>query len=150
MKRILIIEDDKKIAAALSLRLSAAGYEVLMTSHGSQGLKLATQEKPDLILMDIWIPGGTGFSVAERLSNQGLASIPIIFMTASKKEELWKMAQEIGAAGFFQKPYDPEKLLEAIAHALVGAPMEPAFGGPAISESVSEQMQAENQTVPHS
>jgi DNA-binding response OmpR family regulator len=117
-KKILIAEDDKKIGAALSIRLKAAGYEVQLAVDGSEGLKLAIQERPDLILMDIWMPNRMGFSVAERLKRVGLSEIPIIFMTASKKPEFWRMAQEVGADGFFEKPFDTKKLLVAISLAL--------------------------------
>jgi len=118
MKRILIAEDDKKIRAALGIRLKAAGYEVITTADGSEGYKVAVHDRPDLILMDILLPSGTGFSVAERLRDAGLSEIPIIFITASKKAEYWAMAQEAGAVGFFEKPFDSEKLMAAIARAL--------------------------------
>src|SRR2546426_7465231 len=118
MKRILVVEDDKKIAAALWIRLKAAGYDVVTASDGLKGLTAAIHTKPDLILLDLWMPGAIGFLVAERLKNLGLGGVPVIFMTASKKKDLWKTAQEIGAAGFFEKPYDPEKLLAAISRCL--------------------------------
>jgi len=118
MKRILIAEDDKKIGTALGIRLKAAGYEVITTADGSEGYKVAVHDRPDLILMDILLPSGTGFSVAERLRAAGLSEIPIIFITASKKTEYWQMAQEAGAVGFFEKPFDSEKLMAAISRAL--------------------------------
>jgi DNA-binding response OmpR family regulator len=114
-KTILVVEDDKKITSALWVRLKAAGYEVITAGDGDKGLTAALRSEPDLILMDIWLPGSLGFLVAQRLKHFGLESVPIIFLTASKKKELWSMAQEVGAAGFFEKPYDPEKLLAAIA-----------------------------------
>ena len=112
------MEDDMKIAAALAIRLQAAGYDVLTTPDGWQGLKLAVTERPDLLLMDIWMPLGLGFSVAERLQEMGLGGIPIIFITASKLKGLREAALKTGAIGFFEKPYDPQKLLSAIARAL--------------------------------
>ena len=118
MKKILIVDDDKKIAAALSIRLKSAGYDVVTASDGLQGLSSAVQTKPDLIVLDIWLPGAVGFLIAERLKNLGLGGIPLIFITASKKKDLWNLAQEVGAAGFFEKPYDPEKLLRTIARSL--------------------------------
>jgi len=119
MKKILIVEDDAKIAAALAIRLEAAGYEVIRAPDGFRGLQLAMRERPDLIIMDIWMPVGIGFSVAERLRSLGLNDIPIIFITASKLNGLRETAAELGGAAFFEKPYDPEKLMEAIAGALV-------------------------------
>ena len=118
VKKVLIVDDDKKIAAALAVRLAAAGYETLVAYAGVEGLKLALGNRPDLVIMDLWMPDGVGFVIAERLKHFGLADVPVIFITASKKANLWELAQEAGAAGFFEKPYDPEKLLRAIARAL--------------------------------
>ena len=114
-KKILVIEDDSKIAAALSVRLTAAGYEVVIANDGFTGLKMSMTHNPKLILLDIMMPVGMGFSVAERLKDLGLGEIPIIFITASKRAGLRKMAQRLGAAGFFEKPYDAEELMAAIS-----------------------------------
>lgn len=125
MKKILVIEDDPKISAALRVRLAAAGYEVVSAADGFNGLKMTMTHKPDLILLDIMMPVGMGFSVAERLKDLGLGEIPIIFMTASKRAGLRKMAQQLGAAGFFEKPYDAEELLAAIGLILDSQPKMP-------------------------
>lgn len=126
MKKILIMEDDTRIAAALAIRLSAAGYDVLTASDGLEGMHLAMNDRPDLLLMDIWMPVGLGFSVAQRLKAIGLGDIPIIFITASKLKGLKEAAQSSGAVAFFEKPYDPEKLLAAVSQALNP---EPALRG---------------------
>ena len=122
MKKILIMEDDTKIAAALAIRFSAAGYDVLTASDGLEGMHMALKDRPDLLLMDIWMPVGLGFSVANRLKDMGLGEIPIIFITASKLKGLREAAQRSGAVGFFEKPYDPEKLLAAVSQALNSEP----------------------------
>ena len=123
MKKILIIEDDTKIAAALAIRLEAAGYAALTAPDGLAGLKLALESKPDLILMDIWMPVGIGFSVAQRLHSLGLQGVPIIFITASKVKGLRKTAERLGAVAFFEKPYDSEKLLAAVRQGLNAKPV---------------------------
>ena len=117
-KKILVMEDDRRITAALSVRLEAAGYEVLTADDGFTGLKHVLTEKPDLLLMDIWMPVGTGFSVAQRLQSLGLDHIPRIFITASKLRGLRRAATTLGACAFFEKPYDPDQLLDAVARAL--------------------------------
>lgn len=114
MNTILVVEDDSKVAAALRIRLEAAGYRVVIAGDGFSGLKMTMTHKPNLILLDVMMPVGMGFSVAERLKDLGLGDIPIIFMTASKRAGLRKTAQQLGAAGFFEKPYDAAELLSAI------------------------------------
>ena len=114
MNKILVVEDDVKIAAALRIRLEAGGYQVVAAADGFSGLKMTMTHRPNLILLDIMMPVGMGFSVAERLKDLGLGDIPIIFITASKRAGLRKTAQQLGAAGFFEKPYDADQLLAAI------------------------------------
>jgi DNA-binding response OmpR family regulator len=118
MKTILILEDDPKIAIALAVRLEDAGYHVLTAPDGVRGLKLALVNRPDLILMDIWMPVGLGFSVAQRLKDLGLRDIPLIFITASRLRGLREAAAKLGAVGYFEKPYDPDELLATIRRAL--------------------------------
>jgi two-component system copper resistance phosphate regulon response regulator CusR len=132
MKKILVVEDDPKIAAALRIRLEAAGYEVVTACDGFSGLKMTMTHRPHLILLDIMMPVGMGFSVAERLRNLGL-DIPIFFITASKRAGLRKTAQQLGAAGFFEKPYDAEELLCAI-NLILGTPpaREAGYVSPAL------------------
>lgn len=116
MKKILIVEDDKKIAMAMGVRLKAYGYEINAAHDAVVAVTTARNFKPDLILLDISMPGGDGFSLAERFSNLAdTAGVPIIFITASKKPGLKEKAMEMGAAGFFEKPYDSEKLLGAVS-----------------------------------
>jgi DNA-binding response OmpR family regulator len=136
MKKILVVEDDTKIAAALRIRLEAAGYEVVTAGDGFSGLKMTMTHTPNLILLDIMMPVGMGFSVAERLKDLGLGEIPIIFITASKRAGLRKTAQQLGAAGFFEKPYDAEELLSAI-NLILGAP--PMTGTAFITSPVRAQ-----------
>jgi two-component system copper resistance phosphate regulon response regulator CusR len=118
MKKIMIMEDDPRIATALAVRLEAAGYEVLTVPDGFRGLTATLEDPPDLLLMDIWMPVGTGFSVAQRLQALGMSRIPIIFITASKVAGLRDTAEKLGAVAFFEKPYDSQQLLGAIARAL--------------------------------
>ena len=128
MNKILIVEDDVRIAEALGVRLRCAGYDVVTAGDGFTGLKMTMTHKPDLIVLDIMMPVGMGFSVAERLKSLGLGEIPVVFITASKRAGLRKTAQQLGAAGFFEKPYDAEELLSAISLILGGSPSaHPAF-----------------------
>ena len=118
MKTILVLEDDPKIAVALTVRLESAGFKVLSAPDGVRGLKLALTHRPDLILMDIWMPVGLGLSVAQRLNDLGFQNVPVIFITASRLKGLRQAAMKLGAVGYFEKPYDPQELLAAIQEAL--------------------------------
>ena len=118
MKTILIIEDDPLVAKALSIRVKSAGYKAAIAYDAATGLIVARKTQPDLVLLDINLPAGDGFLVAERLMMQFPTIVPIIFVTASKDPELLQRAKDIGAAGFFEKPYEAQELLDAIEEIL--------------------------------
>src|SRR5690349_7627496 len=118
MKRILIVDDDKRGIAPLAIRLKAAGYDVATALNGIEGLKLAVSKRPDLIVMDVWMPDGLGILTAQRLKHFGLANVPVIFLTASRKEDLWSIAEEVRPAGFFEKPYDSKEIVASIGSLL--------------------------------
>lgn len=122
---MLVVDDDPKQVAALSIRLKSAGFEVLGARDGLEGLKLAMSGKPDLIIMDMWMPGNIGCLVAERLKHVGLGHVPVIFLTASKKTDVWRVAEEVEPVAFFEKPYNSKQLLEAI-HEFIGATPAPS------------------------
>ena len=118
MKKILIVEDDQKVAKALHLRIKGAGYETSMAYDALGGVVTAARVKPDAVLLDINIPAGNGFSVAQRIQAIIPGRTPIIFITASRKPDLCDRAIKLGASGFVQKPYDPLKLLELLHNVL--------------------------------
>lgn len=118
-RKILVIEDDKAIALALAVRLRASNYTVLAAYDGVTGLGAAVKEKPDLVVLDISLPGADGLLVAERIQNNvNLAGIPVIFITASKRPGLRERALQLGAVAFLEKPYEAEELLATIQSAL--------------------------------
>lgn len=118
MKRVLIIEDDRKIAMALSLRLKSAGYEATAACDVLTGVNAAVKTPPDLVLLDVCLPVGNGFSAAAEIRALVCTPIPIIFITASKQPAFRQKANELGAAGYFEKPYEAADLLAAIKSAL--------------------------------
>jgi DNA-binding response OmpR family regulator len=117
-KHVLIIEDDQNLAMALSLRLKAAGYGTTTTYDALTGLNAAVSNPPALVLLDISMPAGNGFSVAEQIQTLIPTPTPIIFLTASKKPDFRERAKKLGAAGYFEKPYEAEELFGAIRQAL--------------------------------
>jgi CheY-like chemotaxis protein len=122
MKKILIVEDDQNIAKALSVRLKSARYEVTVAPDAVLGIISAVKTQPDLVLLDISLPAGTGFTVADRIQELLPTATPFIFLTASKQPGLREKAKDVGAAGFFEKPYDAEELLAAIEGAFGNVP----------------------------
>jgi DNA-binding response OmpR family regulator len=118
MKSILIIEDDRKIALALTLRINSAGYEASTAYDGPAGLNAAVKNPPDLVLLDICLPAGDGFALSERIQTLLPRPAPVIFITASKQPGFRQKANELGAAGYFEKPYEAGELLAAIQNAL--------------------------------
>lgn len=118
-KKILIIDDDADIRLGLNARLKASGYDTAFAEDGVTALSIARREKPDLILLDIGLPGGDGFVVLKRLkTHTALACTPVIVLTAREAEEYEKRALEGGASAFFQKPADNQELLAGIASQL--------------------------------
>jgi DNA-binding response OmpR family regulator len=117
-KRILLLEDDRRIAAALQTRLHASGYEVFHAPDAVMGTLLASTHAPDLILSDIWMPVMQGFTFVRRMNGLGLPSVPVIFITASNAPGLKEKALSMGAAGYIQKPFDSAELLALVERAL--------------------------------
>jgi DNA-binding response OmpR family regulator len=120
VRTILIIEDDEKLAIALAVRLKASGYRVFAAYDALTGVCQAVKQEPDVILLDIAMPLGGGWSAAERIrSMANTAAIPIIFMTALKEPGLREKAlEEYGAVGFLEKPFEASDLLSMIREAL--------------------------------
>ena len=120
MKKILLVEDDKKIALAMSVRLKSSGFSVVTAHDVPNALMLARKHDPDLALVDVGLPGGDGFHVAECLRDQVCArQVPIVFVTASKKDGLRDRAMKAGASAFLEKPFKASELLAAIDSALL-------------------------------
>ncbi len=126
MKKVLIVEDDEKVAHGLYLRIKGAGYETSAAYDALGAVISAARIRPDAVLLDINLPAGNGFSVAQRIQAIMPPGKPIIFITASRKPGLCDRAIELGAVGFVEKPYDPEQLLELL-HNVLGpeAPAKP-------------------------
>lgn len=118
MKSVLLVEDDSKLTLAMGIRLKSIGYGVTTASDAIGAISQARKHEPDVIVIDINLPGGDGFIVAERLQTlTQTAATPIIFMTASKKPGLEARAKELGAIAFLEKPFDASQLSNAIESA---------------------------------
>jgi DNA-binding response OmpR family regulator len=121
LSKILIVEDDSQILISLTTRLRAKGHDVVSACDGAMAMTRAVNERPDLVILDISLPGGSGLEVAERIQGHvATVGVPMIFLTASRQPGLGAKARELGALAFFRKPYDPERLLRAVQRAASG------------------------------
>jgi len=116
---ILIVDDDSDFVKKLSLDLHRANFSTSVAYDVDQGMKLAREKNPDLIIIDLLLPGGGGFTFYKNL--KGLAytqNIPVIVLTALKDEKYKKEMFEAGVKYYIEKPYDLSLLLNAIEVAL--------------------------------
>ena len=115
MKTILIIEDNLDVRENTAEILELANYKVLQAENGKQGVELAQQVKPDLIICDIMMPVLDGYGVIHLLSKSSeTASIPFIFLTAKSERMDFRKGMEMGADDYISKPFDDIELLKAV------------------------------------
>ncbi len=115
MTRVLVVDDEPPIRLLCRVNLEAEGMVVLEAADGSTGLQLAQEEHPDVVLLDVMIPGIDGWQVAEQLlGDSATSSIPIIFLTA--RAELRDRARgiDIGGVEYVTKPFNPVELAPLI------------------------------------
>ena len=112
MQRILIVEDEQDIADLIGFNLQRAGFEVLKAHDGITGTEIALRERPDLIVLDLMLPGRDGYSVFRELRRDPRgAAIPVIMLTARAQTEDRIQGLEAGADDYLTKPFSPKELL---------------------------------------
>jgi DNA-binding response OmpR family regulator len=115
-KTILAVDDDLDTLVGLSIRLRASGYRVVLAGDAANGVQAAAREQPDLILLDIGMPGGNGFIVLDLLKSEAAtARIPVIVLSGRDREGTEEKVLAMGAVAFLRKPPDNEVLLKTIA-----------------------------------
>ena len=112
-KKILIVEDEKNIVDILSFNLSKEGYDTLEAYDGEAGLRLALEENPDLILLDLMLPKMDGFDVCRSVRERN-RSTPIIMLTAREEESDKVLGLELGADDYMIKPFDSKELVARV------------------------------------
>jgi two-component system response regulator RpaA len=123
-KKILFIDDDDDLAEALSVLLQSAGYRVCRAADGEEGLRMAREERPDLILLDLMMPVKSGFTTAQELrQSEALLDVPIIALTSFGQNigEIYGLPSDKAGTqfqGFLEKPVEPNVLLERIEQTL--------------------------------
>lgn len=112
-KKILVVEDEKNIVDILVFNLVRDGYETLEAYDGATGLRLALEQDPDLILLDLMLPEMDGFEVCRRLRAEGRAT-PILMLTAREEENNKVLGLELGADDYITKPFSMRELLARV------------------------------------
>lgn len=121
MKKVLVVDDKPNIVMLVRAKLAANGFEVFTAYNGKEALRVAEKEKPDLILLDIMMPGMDGFEVFMQIKDiADLTDVPVIFLTASGKRSDESKALEMGAAFFLTKPFSPNRLIEIVTKVMKG------------------------------
>lgn len=118
-KKIMLVEDDKDTVRAIGVRLKSQGYNLVVATDAISAISMARKEKPDLIVLDLGLPGGDGFTVMQRLkSNYDLMLVPIIVVSARDPLVNEERALASGAEAFLQKPVENAEFLALIERAL--------------------------------
>lgn len=117
-KSVLIVDDEPDTLGLIELTLQTAGYQVSTAVNGDQALGLLETESFDLLLLDIMMPGKTGFDIVRELQAREKHIPPIVFLTAKNQPEDRETSKSLGAAAFLKKPTTRGDLLDAIELAL--------------------------------
>ncbi len=115
MKKILHIEDEQDQIVLVKALLERRGYEVILAKNGEEGVNKAKEDKPDLVLLDVFLPKGSGFDVCKQLKMADeTKGIPIIMVTGSGDKHIEEQCKNLGAVGCIIKPYEAKDLIEKI------------------------------------
>ncbi|WP_095011123.1 phosphate regulon transcriptional regulator PhoB [Tsuneonella mangrovi] len=130
--KLLLVEDDPALLELLEYRFRNEGYDVRGTPDGDEALELATEEVPDLVILDWMIEGTSGIEVCRRLRrDKNTAHVPIIMLTAREAEDDRIRGLETGADDYLTKPFSPRELLARVA--AVMRRIRPALAGESIT-----------------
>jgi CheY-like chemotaxis protein len=123
--RILIVDDNQAMVEALTIVVNSRGHDALVAYSGEEALDVVQLERPDVVLLDLKMPGIDGFETLDRL--RGLPhgkELPVLIVTAQDEEDLERRVAELGGNGLLRKPVDVNHLAEQIATHAAGAPTQ--------------------------
>ena len=142
-KTVLIVEDEQSIVDILTFNLTKEGYNTIEALDGPTGLQLALEQNPDLVLLDLMLPGMSGFEVCQKVRQAG-SLVPIVMLTAREEEDDKVRGLELGADDYITKPFKNRELMARVKanirrvamSAPLPAPREDRSAGAALEERV--------------
>lgn len=121
MAKILVVDDDTKIQMVVKIMLQKSGYEVRCVSSGIEAFQALAEYRPDMILLDVMMPGMDGYEVCRKLkADEKTKTIPVIMLTALGMGEDFEKALQNGADWYIVKPFNSRQLLSRVASLLKG------------------------------
>jgi len=118
-KSVLIVDDETSLRTLVRANLEVDGFEVSEAVDGIQAMEMLKENRPDLILLDIMMPGKDGIEVLEDIAaDKELSEIPVILLTAKGEQEDLERGAALGARGHITKPFDPEQMVRTVKAAL--------------------------------
>ncbi len=114
-KKIMVVDDEPYIARVIKFKLEQEGYTVIAANDGQSGLQKIKEEKPDMVLLDVMMPGLSGYEVCQKIKEDAeLAGIPVVILTAKGQERDREQGLTMGASDYITKPFSPNRLLELV------------------------------------
>lgn len=121
MTTILVAEDERDIRELIAFTLKYHGFEVITADNGEQALQLASEARPDLLLLDVRMPRLTGYEVCQQVKQQpSTCDIPVVFLSAKGQEAEILQGRQAGAVDYILKPFSPQELAERLKAVLGG------------------------------
>jgi len=120
LRQILVVDDERSVRNILDFSLDAEGYRVIQAEDGEEALKLAGENPPDLIIMDVMMPRLDGFETCRKLkADSRTRDIPVVLLTARSTRGDQKRGREVAADAYVTKPFSPNSLMD-IVHSFLG------------------------------
>jgi DNA-binding response OmpR family regulator len=121
--RLLLVDDDPIIVRLLEVNFRLEGFTIQTASRGDDALELALATTPDVVILDMMLPGMTGDEVCRRMRDApALADVPVVFLTARETDEVRAHGYALGMVDFISKPFDPVALVETVRRMLAERP----------------------------
>jgi two-component system alkaline phosphatase synthesis response regulator PhoP len=121
MARVLVVDDEPDVLLLCRLNLEQRGHQVLEAPNGDEALQLARSDRPDLVVLDLMLPGIDGYQVLQELrAGEETSEVPVLVLTAKSLQADRERSRQLGAAAFLTKPFLPDELCDLVDAILAG------------------------------